>query len=328
MNADRRQAELARPRKFVWPPRPLDDRSPDAPLPSPRTRPTIEYPELELGEGRWASLRRAWRQVEGAWLGFAAAPLAERAREAGWSPDGPDAYCPRCGASVGSNEVAPSMVANRPAGDCPSCRRRNLPWERMVRLGEHAGLLRDLVHETKFTAWRQLGFQLGRLLGRSLGAALDEAGIDRDRAVLVAMPTTYARRMGRGIDHARVIARGVREVTGLPIVHALDRSHRRSQVTVPVSKRAANVAGSNWPVPGVNLCGHTVVVVDDVRTTGATMATACRVILEGSRNSPQGAGESASDRVRVWGAVVAVAPEPGRRVKGGREIASEALDSA
>jgi predicted amidophosphoribosyltransferase len=199
-----------------------------------------------------------------------------------------------------------------------------------VRLGEHSGLLRDLVHEVKFSAWRGLGTQLGRMLGRSLEGAMAAARLDPARTVLVAMPTTYARRMGRGIDHARVIARGVRDVTGLPIIRALDRSHRRSQLTVPVSARAANVAGSMRPVPGVHLGGWTVIVVDDVKTTGATMGAACRALAACTSDLGPRSNRSGPDRgpsVRVWGAVAAVAGQPGRRGRESADMSAEVSQS-
>jgi len=43
---------------------------------------------------------------------------------------------------------------------CPACRGKRLPWARAVRLGEYDGLLRDAIHEVKFTRWRTLGSDL------------------------------------------------------------------------------------------------------------------------------------------------------------------------
>jgi predicted amidophosphoribosyltransferase len=227
--------------------------------------------------------------------------------------------------------VGPGEAQGSAAAGCTACRRQRLPWERTVRLGEYDGLLRDLVHEVKFTAWRQLGVTVGRLLGRSLAAALREDGVNPDRTILVPMPTTYTRRMSRGIDHARVIARGVREVTGLPIVTALERSRRPSQRSVPVSGRVANVAGSIRVIPGVSLAGWTAIVIDDVKTTGATMAAACRALSRGGREARLTSRSDFvrnSDGVRLWAGLLAVTEGTGPRPRITQEVKAEEQSDA
>jgi predicted amidophosphoribosyltransferase len=167
-------------------------------------------------------------------------------------------------------------------------------------VGEYRGLLRDVVHEVKFTAWRRLGTDAGRMLGVQLVALLE--GVARDKLVLIPVPSTLRRRMARGIDHSLVLARGVREVTGGRIVRALARSHRPSQVGLPVTQRRRNVAGTMRVRGGADLGGCTVVVIDDVRTTGATMMEACKALTRGS-------GERGNRPVQVWAAVLGVAVE-------------------
>jgi predicted amidophosphoribosyltransferase len=122
--------------------------------------------------------------------------------------------------------------------------------------------------------------------------------MERTRVVLVPIPTTPWRRLARGVDHTRAIAVGAAEVVGVPVISALAKRHRPSQLAVPQSKRAGNVRGSmRWT--GVQLQGMHVVLLDDVRTTGATLAEACRALREVPRESgPK----------RVWAATLAVTP--------------------
>jgi predicted amidophosphoribosyltransferase len=246
----------------------------------------------------------AWSQIERVWLGLVTPPLPERMAQAGWAPDDPAAYCPRCGGTVGPFEVASPGTADP---GCTMCRGKTVAWEQAVRLGEYGGLLRDLVHEVKFTAWRRLGQDLGLMLGERVRAALEAEGLNPACVAVVPVGMTFWRRMHRGIDHAMVLSRGVAKATGGQVVPALSRSYRPSQVSVSPSQRWRNVAGSFRLKPGVDLSGRLVIVVDDVRTTGATMTAACRTLVRGHRPRPAGGRNPARPAPRVWAAFAAVA---------------------
>lgn len=292
--------------KFVWPPvkvdaadlgpprdpaywkmnpreTPAGDAAPAPPRPRPAPPP---FP-------RWLSLVR---EVESLLLPATSVSLAERLAECGFRADPPDAYCPRCGQSVGPYEVR--------LGACPACREKRLAWRRCVRVAPYDGVIAGAIKEAKLGAFRRLARDLGRLLGAQLLPALDAAGLDRSNAVLVPVPTAFARRLTRGIDHTQELARGVRAVTGIPIARALGRRNRRPQTLVNASERARNLAGSMWLKSGVHLGAATAILIDDVRTTGATLREAARALL---------AGHGEGEKPVVWAAVVAVTPARERR---------------
>lgn len=175
----------------------------------------------------------------------------------------------------------------------------------MVRLGEHAGPLRDWVHEVKFTRFQALGVTLGHRLGRRV----IEAGGDGPGWLVVPAPTTRRRRLARGVDHAGAIAAGVAAETGWPVRRLLARRHRPSQTSLPASERKRNAAGAFRRRGGARLGDARVLVVDDVMTTGATASAACRALVKGLK--------AAERPEAVWVAVVAVAPRPGAGDPGG-----------
>jgi predicted amidophosphoribosyltransferase len=256
-----------------------------------------------------------FRSIEDVWLGLSTPPLEERLAAAAWSPDSTEAFCHRCGSSVGPHEAR--------SDGCPACCERKLPWERMVRLGEYRGVLREVIHEIKFTRWRRLGDQVGRQLGRSIGAAVAAAGLDPTRTALVPVPSSFRRRMARGIDHALVICRGIAAETRIEIKPILNRRHGRSQLAVPAGERARNVAGLIRPRRGLDLSGWTLIVVDDVTTTRATLMAACRGVAQCHRLATEGKGRPGP---RIWTAVVGVTPSAGHR-RAGRERPTERANS-
>src|SRR5262249_32132029 len=79
--------------------------------------------------------------------------------------------------------------------------------------------------------------------------------------------------------------------------------HRPSQLSVPAGQRASNVAGSILPRHGVNLSGWTLIVLDDVTTTRATLTAACRAVWECHR---LGADHVEATKPKLWTAVVGV----------------------
>jgi predicted amidophosphoribosyltransferase len=271
--------------RFVWPPRTPVNAVVDHPARAEPRVITVHAP----------TPRRAIREIERVWLGLTVPPLAERMAEEGVAFDGPGDYCHRCGTTLEGREGARR---------CDQCRELNFPWQRLVRLGEFKGLLREMVHEVKFTRWRRLGMDLGRQLGRPVADALRGDGVNPSDAVVVPMPSTFRRRMARGIDHARVIARGVALELGCPLVAALERRHRPSQTSLPKTQRARNLAGSMRLRRGVDLGGAIVILVDDVATTRASLLAACR----GLRRAAGGRPGPAPVPGRVWAAVVAVTP--------------------
>jgi predicted amidophosphoribosyltransferase len=319
------------PQQTALEPGPGSSRLPSLPENGHRTPPNRPPPEKERGEEgsqvRVAGLRSIVRELEIVWLGRVTPPLTERMADAGWRPDRPGTWCRRCGATLGSKASIDGPVP------CRKCEEARVPWERLIRLGEFGGVLRDVIHEVKYTRWRRLGTDLGQLLGKALLLEMEQEGVDPEQTVLVPVPTSFWRRIERGVDHPLVLARGVAKETGLPMCEVLSRRHRPTQQSLPASRRAENIRGSIMPRRWAKLEASTIVLVDDVTTTGTTLAAAAKALGQlvdagrhgGVRSGPRvtsggggsrttgggGTVEGKPRRPRIWVAVAAVTPEPG-----------------
>lgn len=275
---------------FVWPPRrepPHSEHEQDREADAPHWL-DAQWPR-EAGR-----VAQAIGEVERVLLGGGSDTLERRADQTGWRPEHIARACWRCAGSVGEHEV----------GDdgCAACRASRPPWNRFVRLGVHEFPIREAIHDLKFHARRGVGRELGRLLGLRIRYEMQRTG-QPTHGVIVPMPISARRRLRRGVDHTLVLARAASAECGLPVRRLLRRSHRPSQLSVPPSEREANVRGSIRARKGAQAPGEGVVIVlDDVRTTGATMRAACRAV--------EALGV---ERGRLWACVAGVRDAPERR---------------
>jgi competence protein ComFC len=103
--------------------------------------------------------------------------------------------------------------------------------------------------------------------------------LDRARSIdlITWAPTTSERVRERGFDHGELLAREVGRLLGRPVVSTLMRAS--NAVSLGSADERARVAFSaRTPRRGPSLRGSRVLVVDDVRTTGATLSAAARAL--------------------------------------------------
>lgn len=99
---------------------------------------------------------------------------------------------------------------------------------------------------------------------------------------LVPIPLHYSRYASRGFNQAYVLAKQLSELSGKPVLTCLQRSKRTQfQSAVLRAQRHKNIQGAFNLVETHDLEGKTIVFVDDLVTTGATLYEAGRAVAEG-----------------------------------------------
>jgi ComF family protein len=161
---------------------------------------------------------------------------------------------------------------------CAACRRRPGSIDAGRAVGAYEGALREIVHAFKYEGRRTIGRRLGPLLRSASSELL--AGAD----CAVPVPLHAWRRMRRGFNQASDLARAL----DVPVVHALWRSRATAaQTGLTAQARRRNVRGAFRISPLLSrrslrehVIGRTIVIVDDVWTTGATLNECARVLKE------------------------------------------------
>ena len=184
----------------------------------------------------------------------------------------PEPRCARCDAPLADGRVAR-------VGLCGACAAgRFAPDVDRALVGAvYEGTVRAAIHALKYNGKRRAAEPLARLAL----AAWRASGLDAD--VIVPVPLHRRRGRERGYNQADLLARGIARGAGLPLQRdALARSRATApQAQLPVSERQRNVAGAFGLLPGAaTLSGRTVLLVDDVITTGATIQAAASALRE------------------------------------------------
>ncbi|MFP4145948.1 MAG: ComF family protein [Phycisphaeraceae bacterium] len=193
--------------------------------------------------------------------------VAAALAESDWHPDAPEVYCPRCGASAG-----PGAVTQR---GCSFCLDHAVAWQRLVRLGAYREPLDGWIRQMKFRRRWRWGEQLGRWLADRVPEPFEPA-----KTLVCSVPMPWRRRCVRGYNQSAVIARSLAEARDWRQIEVLRRTrHARPQTSVTASARAANIRRS-FGAGRVDLTGWEVVLVDDIKTTGATLTQCARLLRQ------------------------------------------------
>jgi ComF family protein len=173
--------------------------------------------------------------------------------------------CERCAIRVLATTAGAPLICGRCLSDPPH-------FDSTTTLADYASPVDGMVMALKFTARLDLAETFGRLLARRAAVSMCHD------AIVVPVPLAFERMRQRGFNQSHQIARAFAAAASRHL--ASDRllrvRHTPPQQSLALKERRHNVRGA-FAVEG-NVDGQSILVVDDVMTTGSTLDEIARVL--------------------------------------------------
>ncbi len=174
-------------------------------------------------------------------------------------------YCSGCG---GENDGIFDV--------CRHCLKEDRrPWRHASSIMRFEGAGREIIHRFKY----QDDTALGRMLGHLAAERIRRDAVKAD--FITPVPLHWIHYWMRGYNQSEIVCRFISAETGLPLVKALVRTKfTRRQASLSREDRRKNIKGVFSVAEGVILRNRSILIVDDVLTTGVTLASAASALLD------------------------------------------------
>ena len=179
--------------------------------------------------------------------------------------------CPRCAMPVGPFSDL--------EGGCSECRGRTLGFDRAIALGPYQGPIRHLCLSLKHERNAWMARWLAELVVDGCSEPLRSEAQAEGGAWVVPVPLHWRRRMTRGYNQAEALAIGMARALKLKVRHPLRRVVATPRLAqVGRTERARLLKDAFRARTSRSLEGRTILLVDDILTSGATCGAAARAL--------------------------------------------------
>ena len=177
--------------------------------------------------------------------------------------------CDECEAAIPRLEPPLCRLCSTPSRSslCAWCKTANQPFNGITAPYRWTGVVQELVYALKYRNVRASAPRLAK----PMSVHLMDRAITAD--VIVPVPLHPSRERERGYNQSELLAHGISKTTGIPMANGVLARTRNTPPQVSMStpeERRRNVVGAFECVGDVT--GKHVLLVDDVVTTGATVA--------------------------------------------------------
>jgi len=177
-------------------------------------------------------------------------------------------YCQRCGRDVSKFALID--------GACGDCQNNKFQFDGIARAGIYGKSLKDMI-----VGLKRGKTELDLALGSLADSAFQGGGFAREIEFIVPVPLHWSRRLKRGYNQSCVLAKKLKGHTARINTDLVRVRRTKFQPTMQTpAARAKNVRGAFAVRKRHKFAGRTVCLVDDIKTTGATLNECAKTLKE------------------------------------------------
>ena len=177
-------------------------------------------------------------------------------------------YCPRCGRDASRYGIV--------EGACPDCQGKEFYFDGIARAGVYAQSLRKMI-----LAFKNGRTELDSVLGFLADSALGGGSFHSQIELFVPVPLHWSRRFFRGYNQSLVLVKKLKSMAAEISTDLVRIRRTKAQaMTASPAARARNVAGAFAVRWGHSFAGRRICLVDDIKTTGATLNECARTLKQ------------------------------------------------
>jgi len=190
--------------------------------------------------------------------------------------------CQRCGAYLGPY--------TKPSESCSRCEEGQFSSIKKVSaIFRYKDSAKDLIHKLKFDKRRYVAYSLADMLAEHLKTEAFIEKID----IIVPVPLHWRREMVRTFNQSEIIASSVSKKLKIKYeTNVIGRKRAtKEQSRLEINERKKNLEGA-FALSLVNrfkVAGKTILLIDDVMTTGTTLTECAKVLKKGNAKAIYGA---------------------------------------
>ena len=179
-------------------------------------------------------------------------------------------WCQRCSAPLSGFAIE--------ATQCVHCYQESYPWTQAVALARYQGQLARAVVRTKSPRNEPLALALARLFFDRRGEQLEQLGSD----IVMPIPMHWTRRLRSGANGPELVAEVLSAKLGLPLRAGWLKRRKLTPRQTELTRRERLLRQKNSfrLSRRADVEGRTILLVDDVLTSGATTSEAAKVLLK------------------------------------------------
>ena len=194
-------------------------------------------------------------------------------------------FCAKCGRSFISENVFENI--ERPV--CGKCqkKRTDIKYDRILGFGKYDGTLKEIIHIYKYNKKEQLKKILSEILLKKMETEPEILKAD----LLIPVPLHWIKKRRRGFNQSEEIGKCISKSLKIPMKSLLKRKRNtRPQIGLSGDERIKNIKGAfkvsliaqkirkSSDDSRFDFDGKTVILLDDVVTTGATVNECAKVL--------------------------------------------------